>query len=77
MNVIAATDLLFFDQQDPIGPDRSASGYSAAGRVLAADRQRYIVWVDAGRPSRHATHRPELAPRQALHLVECRNGGGS
>jgi hypothetical protein len=84
VNVIASTDLLYWSQPDPIGL-RHGGNWSNAGLTLnGRDRLRYIVWVDPGRPYRaelgngwqgHAASRPELAPRQALHLVACRNGG--
>ena len=61
MNVIDSTDLWYPDQVDPIGLDHGGN-YSAAGRLVSADRRRYIVWVDPGRGN------DEEAPRQALHV---------
>lgn len=61
----------------------------AAADLLPADPLRYLVWVDAGRWYRSGVtvggHNgggtpkglPELTPRQALHLVECRNGAAA
>jgi hypothetical protein len=67
MNLIAATDLLYPNQPDPIG--WQGTGQFAPPR----DTLRYVVWVDAGRP-----HPPdslaELKMRLGLHLVAVRNG---
>lgn len=68
--IVAALDLWFPTQQDPVGPEQGANW--GAG----PDPLRYVVWVDAGRW--HGNGRegqlgnfaslPELAPRHALHV---------
>jgi hypothetical protein len=68
VNAIASTDLWFVD--DEIGWP-NGSHPSDQGPPPTYDPLRYLVWVDPGRPS------DELAPRTALHLAECRNGGRS
>jgi hypothetical protein len=69
VNVIAGTDLLYPRQPDPVGRDKGG-GFPP----LAYDHNRYVVWVDAGRPhqnGRDENYRslPELAPRPAFHLT--------
>jgi hypothetical protein len=63
-------DLLYPDQQDPVGMDHGGNFRGTRSYTLNADRARYIVWIDTNRP-----HAPtERAPRQAFHLT-VRNGG--
>jgi hypothetical protein len=77
--IVADVDLWFPGQQDPVGYE---PGWRPGGTPIAwPDPLRYVVWVDMGRPHRNARdfHRqahdlPELAPRRALHLIECRSG---
>jgi len=73
MNQIASTDLWFPGQQAPVGLPPHGPGHDMV-RQAFMDRVRYVVWVNTGRPHGPLYSRPELAPRQALHLVECRNG---
>jgi hypothetical protein len=67
VNLIAATDLLYPNQPDPIG--WQGTGQFAPPR----DSLRYVVWVDAGRLHGRDGW-AELAPRLGLHLVAVRNG---
>jgi hypothetical protein len=75
VNQIASTDLWFPDQQAPVGRDHGGNFSDYSSTLVADDPVRYVAWVNAGRPHGPQSQ-PELAPRQALHLVECRNGTG-
>jgi hypothetical protein len=74
MNQIASTDLWFPGHQAPVGLPPHGQGHDMV-RQAVMDRNRYVVWINAGRPHGMLT-RAELAPRTALHLVVCRNGAG-